>query len=258
MKGCQMKFTLPATPFFIALQFLTTLPIGLKEKPDEESVGRSGLYYPLAGAVIGLKLIGLMAVLDYLLPHVPPLVMAALILILWVGLTGALHLDGLADSLDALAGGIGDRKKTLAIMKDPYLGPMGASGILLVLLLKFACLSQLAPEFGWQALLLAPVGGRMALLALFLTTPYVRKKGLGAHLAALLPRKNGWRVIILFTFLGLLTGGEVVVWLSLALPALLLWLRSLMMSRLGGTTGDSAGAVTELSESLILLAFAIG
>ena len=109
-------------PFFIALQFLTRLPIPIYFESGSagngNQLGRSVLFYPLVGLVIG----GLLATLQYLLSTFTfgstyTVVHAAIILTVWVGLTGALHLDGLADSADAWLGGLGDRDRTLAIMK---------------------------------------------------------------------------------------------------------------------------------------------
>ncbi|WP_173644308.1 adenosylcobinamide-GDP ribazoletransferase, partial [Xanthomonas citri] len=89
---------------------------------------------------------------------------AALLLSAWVWLTGALHLDGLADTTDAWVGGMGERRRTLAIMKDPASGPMAVTAVVLVLLLKCAALASLlaqAPTTLW----LAPLLARSALVA---------------------------------------------------------------------------------------------
>ncbi len=107
---------------------------------------------------------------------------AALLLSLWVLLSGGLHLDGLADSADAL-GGFGDRERTLTIMKDPRSGPIAVVTLVLVLLLKFAAILALIESNHSIGLLLAPLIGRSAMLALFLGTPYVRAGGLGQALA---------------------------------------------------------------------------
>jgi len=165
-------------PLRIALRLLTRLPV--PEPPPEDdgqdSVARSLAWYPLVGLILGALLWGLAAMLAA--GAAPSLLSAALLLAAWVALTGALHLDGLADTADAWLGGLGDRERTLAIMKDPCAGPAGVVAVVLVLLLKFAALAALAtaPQ---PALLLAPVLARMALTALFLTTPYVRPGGIG-------------------------------------------------------------------------------
>ena len=123
----------------IALQFLTRLPVSLPCMPTPEQVGRSLLWYPLVGLLLGLLLWGA----HLLLGQTPALLQAAIILALWVGLSGGLHLDGLADTADAWVGGFGDRERTLTIMKDPRSGPIAVVVLVLLLLLKFAALFTL-------------------------------------------------------------------------------------------------------------------
>ena len=162
-------------PLLIALQFLTRIPIRLAGMPTAEQQGRSLLYYPLVGLLLG----GLLWLLQYWLAGTAALLQAALLLSAWVALSGGLHLDGLADSADAWVGGMGDRERTLALMKDPCCGPMAVVVLLLVLLLKFAALVALLESGTLAALLLAPLLGRSAVLALILGTPYVRQGGIG-------------------------------------------------------------------------------
>ena len=173
------------TPALIALQFLTRLPVRLPGMPEPEQIGRSLLWYPLVGVLLG----GLLLALHGLLGDTPALLQAAILLAVWVGLSGGLHLDGLADTADAWIGGHGDRQRTLEIMKDPRSGPIAVVVLLLVLLLKFAALVVLLGQGAWAGLLLAPWLGRALLPLLLLTTPYVRAGGLGAALAAHLPRQ---------------------------------------------------------------------
>src|SRR5690606_5510087 len=142
----------------------------------------------------------------WLLGGTSPLLLAALLLAIWVGLTGALHLDGLADTVDAWIGGYGDRERTLAIMKDPRSGPMAVVALVLLLLLKFAALVVLLESGADAALWLALLMGRSALLGLFLTTSYVREGGLGTALAEHLPRRQGWWVLAGAALVGLLVG----------------------------------------------------
>lgn len=246
------------TPLLIALQFLTRLPIRLAGMPTPQQVGRSLLWYPLVGLLIGLLLLGA----QQLLGDTPVLLQAALLLALWVGISGGLHLDGLADSADAWAGGFGDRERTLTIMQDPRSGPIAVVVLVLVLLLKFVALVVLLdagtrPNAALVALLLVPLLGRSALLALFLTTPYVRRGGLGQALADHLPRTLGWRVLLVSALAAVLLGGGSGL-LAILVALVLFWLsRRLMCQRIGGTTGDTAGALLELLECAVLVALAL-
>ncbi len=240
-------------PFWIALQFLSSLPIRLPGMPAPQELGRSLLFYPLVGLLFG----GLLWGLNGLLSGTPLLLHAALLLTVWVLLSGALHLDGLADSADAWLGGFGDRERTLTIMKDPRSGPIAVVTLVLVLLLKFAALLALIEQGQGVVLLIVPLMGRAALLGLFLTTPYVRAGGLGQALADHLPRQAGWRVLAGSALVcGLIAGLSGVFAVVLA-AAVFVWLRQVMLRRLGGTTGDTAGALLELLEMVVLVGFAL-
>lgn len=240
-------------PLWIALQFLSSLPIRLPGMPEPEQLGRSLLFYPLVGLLFGV----ILWALNLALAGAPLLLHAALLLTVWVLLSGALHLDGLADSADAWLGGFGDRERTLTIMKDPRSGPIAVVTLVLVLLLKFAALLALIEQGHGLMLIIVPLLGRAALLGLFLTTPYVRAGGLGQALADHLPRKTGWQVLGA-NALGclLIAGVHAVVALVISL-AVFVWLRRVMMRRLGGTTGDTAGALLELSEMGVMVGLAL-
>lgn len=236
--------------FAVALGFLSRIPVPVSVFADSQARQRSPLYYPLVGVLLG----GLLALLHVLLlDWLPHLLLAALTLLAWVWLSGGLHLDGLADSADAWVGGIGDRKKTLGIMKDPTSGPMGVIALLLVLLLKFAALASL-PQVA-PALFFAVFAGRLVLLPALLSTPYVRADGLGSELAP--TPWAGW----LITALGLALLAWLPVGLALALLLGLLlvfwrW-RSACMQRLGGCTGDTLGALVEITETSLLVLCAV-
>ncbi|WP_339543701.1 adenosylcobinamide-GDP ribazoletransferase [Pseudomonas sp. RA_35y_Pfl2_P32] len=240
-------------PLWIALQFLSSLPIRLPGMPSPQELGRSLLFYPLVGLLFG----GLLWGLNGLLAGAPALLHAAILLTVWVVLSGGLHLDGLADSADAWLGGFGDRERTLAIMKDPRSGPIAVVTLVLVLLLKFAALLALIEQQATVGLILAPLLGRTALLGLFLTTPYVRAGGLGQALADHLPRQAGRRVLLLSALACVLVAGWSGVIALLAAAGVFVGVRHLMQRRLGGTTGDTAGALLELLEVAVLMALAL-
>ena len=115
----------------MALQFLSGWPVSWPGMPAPREVGRSLLFCPLVGRLFGLVLWWG----SHLLQAVPVPLHAALLLSLWVLLSGGLHLDGLADSADAWLGGFGDRERTLQIMKDSRSGPVAIVTLVLVLLL---------------------------------------------------------------------------------------------------------------------------
>ncbi|WP_338801205.1 adenosylcobinamide-GDP ribazoletransferase [Pseudomonas sp. RSB 5.4] len=236
-------------PLWIALQFLSSLPIRLPGMPQPEQLGRSLLFYPLVGLLFGV----ILWVLNLALSGAPLLLHAALLLTVWVLLSGALHLDGLADSADAWLGGFGDRERTLTIMKDPRSGPIAVVTLVLVLLLKFCALLALIEQGHALMLLIVPLLGRAALLGLFLTTPYVRAGGLGQALADHVPRRAGWWVLVASALACLLIAGVTAIVALVVAFVGFVWLRQVMMRRLGGTTGDTAGALLELLEMAVLV-----
>lgn len=237
-------------PFWLALQFLTRLPVPDPGNPSPEALGYSVVYYPLVGLLIGTILVGLAV----LLPGVGPALRAALVLSAWVWLTGGLHLDGLGDSADAWVGGYGDRERSLAILKDPYSGPIAVAAIVLVLLLKFAAVTELMGIDSHAPLWLAPAFARGLVPAFLLTTPYVRDRGLISPLLENLPRRAAFVAIVLTTFALLIVLGLPTLLLGMGLAWLL---RATMIRRLGGCTGDTLGASIEIAETTVLVTYAL-
>ncbi|GAB3334918.1 adenosylcobinamide-GDP ribazoletransferase [Marilutibacter aestuarii] len=255
---------------WVAIGFLTRIPVPASAFAAPDGQARSLPWYPLVGVGLGV----LLSLLAACLPASMPQLAASLVLLAWVGLTGGLHLDGLADSADAWIGGLGDRARTLAIMKDPRSGPAGVVALVLVLLLKFAALSSLLAlpsgsvcfAVGSLGLLLAPWLARAALAAALLAVPYVRDGGIGQAL----PRASrpACHLALSLTVLACLLPalglpGVPVAWLMPTLVALLaaaaitgLWLRA-CLARIGGITGDTCGALAEMVEAGVLVAVAL-
>lgn len=235
-------------PFWLALQFLTRFPVPEIQSVTPLSQGRSVVFYPLVGLLIGAVLFAF-AQLDTVLP---PMVLAAALLILWVGLTGALHIDGLADMADAWVGGLGDRERTLEIMKDPRSGPMGITAVVLLLLFKFVVLLELLAH-STELLVVAPLVARSGVVLLMLTTPYSRQNGLASEMMEQIPRHLAWLMLLLVAV-------AVTVWLQIfgalllgTAMVLLILFRRALLQRLNGFTGDTAGALIEILEVGVML-----
>jgi adenosylcobinamide-GDP ribazoletransferase len=233
----------------VAIGFLTRIPVPTRVFGGSRAQAASLAWYPAVGVLLGTLLGGL----AWSLQALPPLLSAAIVLAAWVVLTGALHLDGLADSADAWVGGLGDRDRTLAIMKDPRCGPVGVVALVLVLLLKFAALSSL-PASDWHLLVLAPLLARTALTVAFVSTPYLRVGGLGAALVAA-PRAGCAMALLLGLALACAFGWRGGFAVAAAATVFVLWRRA-CMRRLGGITGDTAGALTEMIEAAVMLVIA--
>ncbi|MCT8088079.1 adenosylcobinamide-GDP ribazoletransferase [Acinetobacter sp. C_4_1] len=240
------------TPFFIALQFLTTFPVQLKQMPSKQQNAQSLLFYPVIGLIIGLILFAL----AHLLQAIPVILLSSLILVLWIWLTGGLHLDGLADTADAWVGGFGDAERTLSIMKDPSCGPIGVLSLIILCLLKWSALYVLLQEHLYSALILFPLLGRLAPLFLFLTTPYVRQKGLGTSIAEFIP-KTAALIVCALCLLASVYWGWAGIMSAIVMTASLLYLRHKFIQRIGGITGDTVGASIEICEAVSLLGFVV-
>ena len=231
--------------FLVALQFLTRIPVNYRYETGATLLGRSVLYYPAVGLLLGT----LLSVPGTLSAGSSPMLLAAIVLAAWVLITGGLHLDGLADCADAWVGGHGDKQRSLQIMKDPASGPSAVSLLAVILILKFAALTAMFEQTRLAPLLLAPVLGRAAILGLMLTTNYVRPQGLAEVLLQQLPRSAAtWVLVISALGAVLFLGFPAVLFAS----GLLFWLRQTAMSRLGGVTGDVYGAAVELTEAAVL------
>jgi adenosylcobinamide-GDP ribazoletransferase len=235
---------------WIAIGFLTTLPVPSHDlAPD--AMRRAAPWFPLVGLGIGAILAVASWVAGWLFP---PAVTAVLVVALWAALTGALHLDGLADCGDGLLPPVG-RERRLEIMRDPRVGAFGVTALVLVLLLKTAALASLAVT--WPvlllALLLAPLWARWLLLVAA-RRPSARPGGMGASLGPVLDVRR----LALAALLPIVLTGGVGVWhapvIAAAGAAVLAALSVLWLAqrRLGGVTGDVFGAVVEVSEAVFV------
>jgi adenosylcobinamide-GDP ribazoletransferase len=235
-------------PLRIALALLTTLPVPVAAPTEPDEHGRAPLLYPVVGLLIAVLLIAAC----WALFDLPPLAAAALVLALWVVLTGALHLDGLADCADALLGGHADADRRRAILKDPHTGSAAVVAVVVVLIGKFAGLAAALDHGSLVPLLAAPVLARGAALALMCSLPYASPGGLAEVAHAHLPRQSGWLVVTLVAGLTLFTVPQALL-ATIALTALV---GSAARRRLGGATGDVYGAQIELIETAVLLVLA--
>ena len=234
----------------LAIRFLTVVPLPGREPADPGALGRAAWWFPPIGFILGLVLVGA----DRGLSRVfPPLVAALLVVTLWKALTGGLHLDGLADCLDGLAGRHPAHR--LAIMRDSRVGVFGALGLILAVLLACGALAELPAMVRGPALLLAPTAGRLAPLVAGVTArPATPATGSGAAFMAALPAWAALGHTAAVLALGALVLGPfglAVVLAGLGAALLATWA---LGRGLGGATGDVLGAGVELAELGVLLA----
>ena len=234
-----------------AMSFLTVLPVANADGGAGERLGRA--YFPAIGALVGL-----VAGVVFLVTAAAttPLLGAAMAVAALAALTGAIHLDGLADTADGLLTH-GDAERRLAVMRDPGLGAYGVTAIVAVLVLEIAAVASIPVGRALGALVVAGAISRLATLPVIVFVPYVRSSGKG--LAAWDPQRRA---------LDLAVGVATV-----AVVSLLDWRRALLAAstaaliavvlasasrrRLGGATGDVCGAVAELCQAATLVVFAL-
>lgn len=245
--------------FFTAVTFLTRLPAPQKAMPEARDIGRATVCFPLIGALTGLIQI---LTLQFFAASansntLKSVLVAALLIVVNVFVTGALHLDGLADMADGFGGGR-TKERTLEIMRDSLIGSYGAVALVLLLILKVAAIAALV-ETGaaWQILIVAPALGRWAIVPLGKFAPYARKSGgLGQSITDFV----GWSELFgasffagIFVF-GLLDWrGGAVLWVISA--AVTLFIARFSLRKIGGITGDVLGANAEVCETAVLLAW---
>jgi adenosylcobinamide-GDP ribazoletransferase len=233
-----------------ALAFLTLVPAGRWVSIDGEDVARAGPAFPLVGGAIGAAVGAIAASLAHPLS---PLLAAGLALAAGVLLTGALHLDALADSADAL--GARSREQALAIMRDHAVGAYGAVAIALGLLIKAGCLIALVAD--GDALRFAIVAGalsRTAPVLLAAALPYARGDGGTGHSLTYGSRARASLAAVVAIAIAVAAAGvEGVIAAACALAFAVLF--GLIMRRaLGGVTGDLLGAAVELTELVVFVA----
>jgi adenosylcobinamide-GDP ribazoletransferase len=235
----------------IAFGLLTALPVRLPNDWQAGESGRAAMWYPFVGLTVG-ALIAM--VFNLFGAFAPSLVTAALTLIVWVALTGGLHLDGLTDCFDGMFHA-SDPENRLKIMKDPHIGAFGVLGLVLTLLLKFALLTALTYEQSIGAILLAASLARFCVVIAG-TQPMAHPTGMGADFASGLTKST--------IALGALIPLGLVIWLKV--PGLLslsagvfamLFIVCLSKNNLGGVSGDVLGMIIEIVEVVVLLVFVL-
>lgn len=235
----------------IALAFLTRLPVRV-DAGDERDVGRSVAFFPLVGVLLGAAL----ALLAWLFAgRIPDSVLAVLAAALLAALTGGLHLDGVADTFDALGAPGADRARLLEILRDSRIGAHGATGLLLVVLLQVTALHAVLATGRPGAVLVACLAVARFVAALVIVLfPYARTRGLGVAFHAH-ARPGDVLVAGMIASLCVLAAGRAALLATLVSTAVVLLFVRRVAARLGGVTGDVCGAAIELAQVVFLVAF---
>lgn len=246
-------------PPLLAVQFLTRLPVpGLDALPEaqvQQALRRAPVWFPMVGTLVGCMTAAVLFAAN-LLWALPVAVLLALAFEAWM--TGAFHEDAVADFCDAM-GGSRDRETTMRIMKDSRIGSYGALGVVFAVALRAALLITMPLPLLAPALIGSACFGRaLAVAAMILIPPPEEGQGLAAKVGQ--PGHLSPLSVALAALPGLLPFALVA---PLALAAatilsmlFLIWLRALLLRRLGGVTGDCLGFAAYAGQLILLLAAA--
>ena len=243
--------------FLVGLQFLTRIHIVRQTAWTAEDFGRSTRFFPLVGLVLGSCYALAACVLTYIVGTAFGMrtLNAVLLLILPILLTGGLHADGFMDTADGVFSGR-ERERKLEIMKDSRVGSFGVVSFVLLMFLQFALLLDMHPFLLLPALFVMPIIGRFAMVLAVARFPYARADGMGKTFADMADRKTVAIAAVTTAVLVLPCGLLASVALVLGVLFAFLFCRT-MTKTLGGVTGDVYGAVTVLTETLVLAVFSL-
>jgi adenosylcobinamide-GDP ribazoletransferase len=244
----------------LAIRFLTIIPVisflpsnntNQNEEVLAENFANSMAFFPLVGVLIGILLVLLRRIFYYF--DISSLVGDALVLIVWIWLSGGLHLDGFADSVDGFLGGH-DKEEILKIMKDSSTGAKGVVALVSLLLLKFVLLAEMPLLLKDTALFFTPAIGRWSMvIAAFLGKPTRLKNSMGK----LFMDYVGWREVIFASLTMAVIG--ILLFKLYFLPLVIIGIGIVLLmlkycqKRIGGISGDILGAINEIVEVSILL-----
>jgi len=235
--------------FLGTLKFLTTIPLPWGREASPEELGRSTIYFPVVGVIIGLILVGLDWLLGLFFPS--PLVNVLLVVSLVI-ISGALHLDGLADTGDGIAGHKTPEERW-AVMHDSRTGAFGIISVCCLLLVKYVSLNSMPETLLMATLVLMPMVSRWAMVYAIFAYPYAKPSGLGR------PFKQGvsWQRFVVATIITLVMAIALAQLMGMAIM-IGIWIITMAMAaylkrKFSGLTGDTYGAINEVAEVCVLI-----
>lgn len=235
----------------LMLQFLTTIPLPIQLDVNEEDYGKGLIFAPVVGLILG----GILAGAYYLLSFFfPALVTSVITLIIYILLTGGIHLDGLGDSFDGLFSNR-PKERILEIMRDSRVGSNAVLAVVCVLILEVALLSSMDQQVIIGVLILMPVAGRIGSLVGAGFSVYARSgEGLGKSFIECCGVKEVLIGTLIYAAIFYAIKGAFGVAFSILPFLTALFLVKILSRKIGGATGDILGAVCELNQCLFLIA----
>jgi len=226
-----------------AIRWLTILPTPASLQED---YGRALLWLPVVGAVVG----SCVWMAAFLGSSVDAWLGALLGVIVWLGITGFLHADGLADLSDAMGAAHGDRTRFIEVMKDPHIGSFGVMSLLLLVVSKLVLLKLLIDHGAWWALFLIPAWARLGVSWWALSLPSLTDGSAKAWAEdASIVHSIWWAITLVLMTIYFVSGS----WLAVIAPVLLWFWHLFLQKKIGGVNGDCLGAGIEVCEVGMLL-----
>ncbi len=237
--------------FFDAVKFLTVIPVPAQVCGGEDGLSKSALFFPLVGLLTGIAISVLYHLLLLFLPHIPSVCIAVLAMS-WI--SGGLHIDGVADSADGFLSGA-PKERAMEIMKDSRTGALGAFAMISVVTVKISALVVIPQEMVATAIIVASVAGRGAMTIAISIFKYVTANGTG--LGTLFSNgRSGISAFISVLIVSVISLGFLgfagFLVIAVYLFATLLF-GAYSTKKIGGMTGDTYGALCEITEALVLL-----
>ncbi len=237
--------------FYIALAFLTRIPVPAHVDYSQDKLNQASRYFPLVGWLIGFVSAIIFWITSTILPNEIAVLFSMLV---GVFLTGCFHEDGLADTCDGFGGGW-EKQQKLSIMKDSRLGTYGATGLWFVLSIKFFLLFNLAEEsisIVLIAMIVAHPLSRAISTSMIFILPYVNDE----ETSKVKPLAESHKMIdlkisLLIGLFSLVFVSENALWIVIVLSVFMFLMRKLLLKQIQGFTGDTLGATQQISEILI-------
>jgi adenosylcobinamide-GDP ribazoletransferase len=235
--------------FFTSLRFLTIIPWPWSREASPEEVGKSIVYFPLVGLLLGLILVGCDELFGL---RLSTSLTSILLIVVMIILTGALHFDGFIDTCDGALVRSSPEER-LKIMADSHVGSFGVVAACCLILVKYVALSDVPDDMRISALVIMPALSRWSMVYALFAFPYARPIGTGQAFK----KQANWQRMAIAMLVAALIAAVMAGWSGLAVMGAL-WLvvfgvAAFLRRRLGGLTGDSYGAINELSEVLVLI-----
>ncbi len=237
--------------FLSAIQLLTIIP--LKISFDRDQLEKSVLYFVPVGFLIGAILLGSHWILK---SHLHPAVLSSFLLMIWIFITGAIHLDGFIDTVDGLYAGR-TKEKRLKIMHDTKIGSIGVVSVIILLLIKFSLLYSINSSDIWKVLLITPAWSRWGMVLMCCLFPYAKEEGKGR---IFVEGARKWYILpqgIVLVILSVLLLGWGAFYILILLSLFICLFGLLLRRKIGGVTGDTIGAMNEIGEVLTLLCISL-